>query len=76
MAKLWVFVDFSNKRRFKKYIKLLHKKKLWDELQEEAVGGRYSVKKLFLKISQNSPENTFVGVSFLVKLQASDLKLY
>ena len=42
--------------------------KLWDELQEEAVAGRCSAKKLFLKVSQNSPENTFVGVSLLVKL--------
>ena len=28
------------------------------------------IKKLFLKISQNSQEKTFVGVSFLTKLQA------
>ena len=43
----------------------------------EAVTQRYSVRKMFLKISQNSQEGTFVGVSFLVKLQTSlvqDLK--
>ena len=31
---------------------------------------RYSVKKVFLKIWQNSQENTYVRVSFLIKLQA------
>ena len=32
---------------------------------------RYSVKKVFLEISQNSQENTCVRDSFLIKLQAS-----
>ena len=36
----------------------------------EAVGWRCSVKKLFLKIFQNSQENTRVRVSFLIKLHA------
>ena len=36
----------------------------------EAVVRKCSVKKLFLKISQNSHENTCVRVSFLIKLQA------
>ena len=36
----------------------------------EAVTQRLSVKKLFLEISQNSPENTCVRASFLIKLQA------
>ena len=31
---------------------------------------RSSVKKVFLKSSQNSQESTYVGVSFLIKLQA------
>ena len=31
---------------------------------------RYSKKKLFLKISQNSQENAYVRVSFLIKLPA------
>ena len=30
---------------------------------------RCSVKKLFLEVSQNSQENIFVGVSFLINLQ-------
>ena len=29
--------------------------------------------KVFLKILQNSLENTYIGVSFLIKLQASSL---
>ena len=33
-------------------------------------------KKLFLKISQNSHDNTYAIVSFLIKLQASGLQLY
>ena len=36
----------------------------------EAVVQRYSVKKLFLEISQNSQENTFARDSFLRKSQA------
>ena len=35
-----------------------------------------SVKKVFLEISQNSQENTYATVSFLIKLQASGLQLY
>ena len=34
------------------------------------------MKKAFLKILQNSWENAYVRVSFLIKLQASDLQLY
>ena len=36
----------------------------------EAVAQRRSVEKVFLKISQNSQENTCARVSFLIKLQA------
>ena len=36
----------------------------------EAVVRRFSVKKVFLKISQNSQEDTCARVSFLIKLQA------
>ena len=36
----------------------------------EAVIWSSSVKKVFLKISQNSQENNFARVSFLIKLQA------
>ena len=34
------------------------------------------VKKVFLEISQNSQENTCARVSFLMRLQASDVQLY
>ena len=37
----------------------------------EAVIRMFSVKKLFLNILQNSPENTCVRVSFSIKLQTS-----
>ena len=37
----------------------------------EAVVQRFSVKKVFLEISQNSQKNTCTRVSFLIKLQAS-----
>ena len=37
----------------------------------EAVTRSFSVKKVFLKISQNSQENTCTRVSFLIKLQTS-----
>ena len=33
-------------------------------------------KKVFLKISQNSQENTCAGVSFLIKLQVPRLQIY
>ena len=36
----------------------------------EAVARSYSVKKVFVKILQNSQENTCARVSFLIKLQA------
>ena len=37
---------------------------------------RWFVKKLFLINSQNSQENTNVGVSYLVKLQCGGVKLF
>ena len=37
----------------------------------EAVTRRCSIKKVFLEISQNSQENTYTRVSFLIKLQDS-----
>ena len=36
----------------------------------EAVARRYSVKKVFLEMSQNSQGNTCARISFLIKLQA------
>ena len=40
----------------------------------EAVVQWFSVKKVFLEISQNSQENTCARVSFLIKLQVSGLR--
>ena len=75
-AKLWIFVDFSNKRRLGQiYKKILCKMKLQDELQREVVR-KCSVKKVFLKTSQNSQKNNFFGVSFLIKLHASCLNIF
>ena len=51
----------------------LHNKKIGSPIQSilsnivSAVARRCSVKKMFLKISQNLQENTCVGVSFLIK---------
>ena len=42
----------------------------------EAVVQRWSVKKVFLKISQNSQENARTRVYFYIKLQALALQLY
>ena len=78
---MWVFVNFSNKalvrkQGLNKYIKFLCKMKLRDELQKAEVVGKCSVEKAFLKTSQNTQESNSVGVSFLIKLQASGLNLY
>ena len=39
------------------------------EIFIEAVVPRWSVEKVFLEISQNSQENTYATVSFLINLQ-------
>ena len=43
------------------------------KLKVETVVQRCSVKKVFLKILQNSQENAYAGVSFSIKLQAEGL---
>ena len=47
------------------FFSIIHRK-----VNVEAVSVRCSIKKVFLKISQDSLENTRVGVSFLIRLQA------
>ena len=42
----------------------------------KAVPRRYSVKTVFLKLSQNSQKYTGARISFEIKLQACDLQLY
>ena len=50
---------------------------IWKSLKQqfftnsEAATGRVLWKKVFLETSQNSQENTYVRVSFLIKLQGS-----
>ena len=56
-----------------KFLRLLLKDRTF--ITAEAVVQRCSVKKVFLKISQNSQENTCARVSFLIKFQAWDLQL-
>ena len=48
------------------------------KLKVETVAQRCSVKKVFLKILQNSQENAYARVSFSIKLQAEgkSLQLY
>ena len=70
IAKLWVLSIFLTKEGLNKYIKLLCEMKLWDKLR------RCSVKKVFLEISQNLPENTCAGVSFLIKSQVSQHRCF
>ena len=56
----------------KTFVFFLHLQLPWVGITE-AVVRRCSVKKVFLKISDNSQENTRARVSFLIKLQASGL---
>ena len=67
---------FLTKEGLNEYIKFFRKMELWDELEKEEVFVKCSVKKVFLKMSQYLQENTFVGVSFLIKMQASCLQAY
>ena len=44
--------------------------------ESEVVARKSSVKKVFLKIPQNSQKNMCAGVSFAIKQQAGDLQLH
>ena len=46
---------------------------LFSSQPKEAVSWRYSIKKVFLEILQNSQENTCARVSFLIKLKTCNL---
>ena len=61
MGKILELVKSNNLNTFK-----YHREKP----QQEAVA-KFSVEKVFFEISQNSQENTYVRVSFLIKLQVS-----
>ena len=49
--------------------------KFTDKHKKPSFGGVLSKEKMFLKILRNSQKNIFAGVSFLIKLQAGNLKL-
>ena len=63
----------NNNITFSQWIKLI---KFTILIPIEVVVQSCSVKKVFLKISQNSRENTSARVYFLIKLQAWGLQLY
>ena len=48
--------------------------KFTDKHKKQSSGVVLSKEKMFLKILQNSQKNIFSGVSFLIKLQAGNLK--
>ena len=49
--------------------------KFTDKHKKQSSGGVLSKEKMSLKILQNSQKNIFAVVSFLIKLQAGNLKL-
>ena len=49
--------------------------KFTDKHKKQSTGGVLSKVNMFLKILKNSQKNIFAGVSFLIKLQAGNLKL-
>ena len=53
----------------------LKNSKFTDKHKKQSSGGVLSKKKLPLKILQNSQKNIFAVASFLIKLQAGNLKL-
>ena len=76
------FPDFINKKYFALILTMMILIKCSGKLcyrhgniqnTEAATGG---VLKIQIKVSQNSWENTYARVSFLIKLQALDLQLY
>ena len=54
---------------------VLKNSKFTDKHNKQSSGGVLSKVKMSLKILQNSQKNTFAVVSFLIKLQAGNLKL-
>ena len=54
---------------------VLKNSKFTDKIKKQSSGGVLSKEKMSLKILQNSQKNIFPVVSFLIKLQAGNLKL-
>ena len=76
MPKLWVFVAFSNKRRFQQIYKTSLQNETVKKFRKRRIHREVFCKKGVLEIFTKFTGKTFVGVSFLIKLQASGLNLY
>ena len=76
MPKLWVFVAFSNKRRFQRIHKTSFQNETVKQIRKRRIHREVFCKKGVLEIFTKFTGKTFVGVSFLIKLQASGLNLY
>ena len=64
MPKLWVFVAFSNIRRFEQIYKTSLQNETENKLEKEEFAGKCSVKKVFLKTLQNSHEKPLLESLF------------
>ena len=68
----FIVLLYKNGKRFKRDLEIWHEASRYKCLSTEAPAtGGVLWKKVFLKISQNSQENTCARVSFLIKLQDS-----
>ena len=66
----FIVLLYNNGKRFKRVLEIWHEASRYKCLSTEAPAtGGVLWKKVFLKISQNSQENTCARVSFLIKLQ-------
>ena len=70
------FLSIFLKEGSNKYIKLLYKMETVREIRKRRIRREVFCKKGVLENLTKFTGKTFVGVSFLIKLQASDLNLY
>ena len=70
LRKILVSKEELNDINFERLKKIDKHKNILIDSDIEAVVQRFSVKKVFLEISQNSQENTCARVSFLITLLA------
>ena len=75
MPKLWVFVDCSNKRRFLQIYKTSLQNETVRQIRKRRIRREVFRKKGVLENFTKFTGKAFVGVSFLIKLQASGLNL-
>ena len=58
-------------------IAIVYAREIWlDITLPKAVGGKCSVKKMFLKVSQHSQKNTCVGISFQYSCRPESLTIF